>query len=209
MWLAGFLCPGNGSEGAANHGTLSLAGRGPLCSSPGGVIKPWRLLSASGIQVIALDPGGFCGGRAKLYLEELMFPVPIEGGKQPWGQAGEELRSETELKCCLGSLSSPWPYCHSLLNNYMMWNLVRKTSSFLDQRFQDADEKFMEVMYGTKKVSTLLYAPMYGQGPRETWVHCGCGCGLRSQGDVGPAAAVGSGPREMWFRCIPGRALHP
>ncbi|ERE82260.1 endothelin-converting enzyme 1 [Cricetulus griseus] len=38
-----------------------------------------------------------------------------------------------------------------LLNNYMMWNLVRKTSSFLDQRFQDADEKFMEVMYGTKK----------------------------------------------------------
>lgn len=41
----------------------------------------------------------------------------------------------------------------SLLNNYMIWNLVRKTSTFLDQRFQDADEKFMEVMYGTKKVS--------------------------------------------------------
>lgn len=38
----------------------------------------------------------------------------------------------------------------------MIWNLVRKTSSFLDQRFQDADEKFMEVMYGTKKVSLLL-----------------------------------------------------
>ena len=35
----------------------------------------------------------------------------------------------------------------------MIWNLVRKTSSFLDQRFQDADEKFMDVMYGTKKVS--------------------------------------------------------
>lgn len=45
--------------------------------------------------------------------------------------------------------------CPSLLNNYMIWNLVRKTSSFLDQRFQDADEKFMEVMYGTKKVSLL------------------------------------------------------
>lgn len=40
----------------------------------------------------------------------------------------------------------------SLLNNYMIWNLVRKTSPFLDQRFQDAEEKFMEVMYGTKKV---------------------------------------------------------
>lgn len=139
--------------------------------------------------MIALDPGGFCGGRAKLYLEELMFPVCIEGGKQLWGQAGEEPRSETELKCCLGSLSSLWLYCHSLLNNYMMWNLVRKTSSFLDQRFQDADEKFMEVMYGTKKVSTLLYAPVYGQGPRA-------------------AVAVGSGPREMWFHCVPGRALH-
>lgn len=44
----------------------------------------------------------------------------------------------------------------SLLNNYMIWNLVRKTSTFLDQRFQDADEKFMEVMYGTKKVSLFV-----------------------------------------------------
>uniref|UniRef100_A0A8C0QCP9 Endothelin-converting enzyme 1 n=1 Tax=Canis lupus familiaris TaxID=9615 RepID=A0A8C0QCP9_CANLF len=43
-----------------------------------------------------------------------------------------------------------------LLNNYMIWNLVRKTSSFLDQRFQDADEKFMEVMYGTKKASEII-----------------------------------------------------
>lgn len=42
--------------------------------------------------------------------------------------------------------------CCSLLNNYMIWNLVRKTSPFLDQRFQDAEEKFMEVMYGSKKV---------------------------------------------------------
>uniref|UniRef100_A0A8C5Q5W5 Endothelin-converting enzyme 1 n=1 Tax=Leptobrachium leishanense TaxID=445787 RepID=A0A8C5Q5W5_9ANUR len=38
-----------------------------------------------------------------------------------------------------------------ILNNYIMWNIVRKASSFLDQRFQDAEEKFMEVMYGTKK----------------------------------------------------------
>lgn len=43
-----------------------------------------------------------------------------------------------------------------MLNNYMIWNLVRKTSTFLDQRFQDADEKFMEVMYGTKKVSLFV-----------------------------------------------------
>ncbi|XP_069466455.1 endothelin-converting enzyme 1 isoform X3 [Ambystoma mexicanum] len=39
----------------------------------------------------------------------------------------------------------------NLLNNYMMWNVVRKVSSFLDQRFQDVEEKFLEVMYGTKK----------------------------------------------------------
>ncbi|XP_069802980.1 endothelin-converting enzyme 1 isoform X1 [Dendropsophus ebraccatus] len=41
-----------------------------------------------------------------------------------------------------------------ILNNYMMWNLVRKTSLLLDQRFQDAEEKFIEVMYGTKKTCT-------------------------------------------------------
>lgn len=49
--------------------------------------------------------------------------------------------------------------CHSLLNNYMIWNLVRKTSPFLDQRFQDAEEKFMEVMYGTKKVRVEPMTP--------------------------------------------------
>ncbi|KAM5132245.1 endothelin-converting enzyme 1 [Mantella aurantiaca] len=38
-----------------------------------------------------------------------------------------------------------------ILNNYMIWNLVRKTSSLLDQRFQDVEEKFLEVVYGTKK----------------------------------------------------------
>uniref|UniRef100_A0A8B9EWH2 Endothelin-converting enzyme 1 n=1 Tax=Anser cygnoides TaxID=8845 RepID=A0A8B9EWH2_ANSCY len=43
-----------------------------------------------------------------------------------------------------------------LLNNYMIWNLVRKTSPFLDQRFQDAEEKFMEVMYGTKKAEEMI-----------------------------------------------------
>lgn len=57
----------------------------------------------------------------------------------------------------------------------MIWNLVRKTSSFLDQRFQDADEKFMEVMYGTKKVSPLLCMPEYGLSaylmPRRLWEH--------------------------------------
>lgn len=38
-----------------------------------------------------------------------------------------------------------------LLHNYMVMTLVRKTCSLLDRRFQDAEEKFMEIMYGTKK----------------------------------------------------------
>lgn len=40
----------------------------------------------------------------------------------------------------------------SLLNNYMIMKVVRKMVSILDQRFQDAEQRFLEVMYGTKKV---------------------------------------------------------
>lgn len=39
---------------------------------------------------------------------------------------------------------------------------MRKTTGFLDQRFQDADEKLMEIIYGTKKVSLLLCTPKPG-----------------------------------------------
>ncbi|XP_035243838.1 endothelin-converting enzyme 1 isoform X1 [Anguilla rostrata] len=39
----------------------------------------------------------------------------------------------------------------SILNNYMMMKVVRKMVSILDQRFQDAEQRFFEVMYGTKK----------------------------------------------------------
>ncbi|CAI5687042.1 unnamed protein product [Oreochromis niloticus] len=42
----------------------------------------------------------------------------------------------------------------SLLNNYMMMKVVRKMASILDQRFQDAEQRFLEVMYGTKKSCT-------------------------------------------------------
>uniref|UniRef100_A0A8U7P4M0 Endothelin-converting enzyme 1 n=1 Tax=Corvus moneduloides TaxID=1196302 RepID=A0A8U7P4M0_CORMO len=64
-------------------------------------------------------------------------PQPVQRHRCP-GWAG--------MCCCLLTASH-----HSLLNNYMIWNLVRKTSPLLDQRFRDAEEKFMEVMYGTKK----------------------------------------------------------
>ncbi|XP_078523458.1 endothelin-converting enzyme 2 [Lissotriton helveticus] len=42
----------------------------------------------------------------------------------------------------------------SILNNYMMWNLVQKMASSLDTRFESAQEKLLEVLYGTKKSCT-------------------------------------------------------
>uniref|UniRef100_A0A8C1X304 Endothelin-converting enzyme 1 n=1 Tax=Cyprinus carpio TaxID=7962 RepID=A0A8C1X304_CYPCA len=42
----------------------------------------------------------------------------------------------------------------SVLNNYMIMKVVRKMVSILDQRFQDAEQHFLEVMYGTKKSCT-------------------------------------------------------
>ncbi|KAJ6653843.1 hypothetical protein lerEdw1_008640 [Lerista edwardsae] len=42
----------------------------------------------------------------------------------------------------------------SILNNYMIWNLVQKTASSLDQRFETAQEKLVEILYGTKKSCT-------------------------------------------------------
>lgn len=52
------------------------------------------------------------------------------------------------------------PWCHpvlcSILNNYMMWNLVQKTASSLDQRFETAQEKLLETLYGTKKVGAAV-----------------------------------------------------
>ncbi|XP_078010792.1 endothelin-converting enzyme 2 isoform X8 [Phascolarctos cinereus] len=42
----------------------------------------------------------------------------------------------------------------SILNNYLVWNLVQKTASSLDRRFEAAQEKLMETLYGTKKSCT-------------------------------------------------------
>lgn len=43
----------------------------------------------------------------------------------------------------------------SLLNNYMIWNLVQKGASSLDQRFENAQDKLLESLYGTKKVCVV------------------------------------------------------
>lgn len=34
--------------------------------------------------------------------------------------------------------------------------VVRKMVSILDQRFQEAEQRFLEVMYGTKKVGVIV-----------------------------------------------------
>ncbi|XP_032888089.1 endothelin-converting enzyme 2 isoform X2 [Amblyraja radiata] len=50
----------------------------------------------------------------------------------------------------------------SILNNYMMWNLVHKTASTLDQRFENANKKFMETLLGTKKSCTPRWQTCIG-----------------------------------------------
>ncbi|XP_011837326.1 PREDICTED: endothelin-converting enzyme 2 [Mandrillus leucophaeus] len=47
----------------------------------------------------------------------------------------------------------------SILNNYLIWNLVQKTTSSLDRRFESAQEKLLETLYGTKKVGSLTLPP--------------------------------------------------
>ncbi|XP_072496554.1 endothelin-converting enzyme 2 isoform X4 [Notamacropus eugenii] len=44
----------------------------------------------------------------------------------------------------------------SILNNYLVWNLVQKTASSLDRRFELAQEKLMETLYGTKKAEGMI-----------------------------------------------------
>lgn len=38
----------------------------------------------------------------------------------------------------------------------MIWNLVQKGASSLDQRFENAQDKLLESLYGTKKVCVCL-----------------------------------------------------
>ncbi|KAG9348205.1 hypothetical protein JZ751_001940 [Albula glossodonta] len=50
----------------------------------------------------------------------------------------------------------------SLLNNYMIWNLVQKGVSSLDQRFENAQDKLVESLYGTKKSCTPRWQTCIG-----------------------------------------------
>lgn len=57
----------------------------------------------------------------------------------------------------------------SLLNNYMMWTLVQKTVASLDQRFENAQDKLLESLYGTKKVPQVLLLVMLKLLCHSSW----------------------------------------
>ncbi|RVE65304.1 hypothetical protein OJAV_G00134660 [Oryzias javanicus] len=50
----------------------------------------------------------------------------------------------------------------SLLNNYMMWTLVQKSVATLDQRFENAQDRLLESLYGTKKSCTPRWQTCIG-----------------------------------------------
>ncbi|KAF0030986.1 hypothetical protein F2P81_017717 [Scophthalmus maximus] len=50
----------------------------------------------------------------------------------------------------------------SVLNNYMMWTLVQKSVVSLDQRFENAQDKLLESLYGTKKSCTPRWQTCIG-----------------------------------------------
>uniref|UniRef100_A0A3Q2UDK5 Endothelin-converting enzyme 1 n=1 Tax=Fundulus heteroclitus TaxID=8078 RepID=A0A3Q2UDK5_FUNHE len=79
------------------------------------------------------------------YLKEVFTPVTLSESEPVVVYAKEYLQKVSELITNTNK---------SLLNNYMIMKVVRKMVSVLDQRFQDAEQRFLEVMYGTKKSCT-------------------------------------------------------
>uniref|UniRef100_A0A667ZB17 Endothelin-converting enzyme 1 n=1 Tax=Myripristis murdjan TaxID=586833 RepID=A0A667ZB17_9TELE len=79
------------------------------------------------------------------YLNEVFAPVPLNESEPVVVYAKEYLQKVSDLITNTNK---------SLLNNYMIMKVVRKMVSVLDQRFQDAEQRFLEVMYGTKKSCT-------------------------------------------------------
>ncbi|XP_047439160.1 endothelin-converting enzyme 1 isoform X1 [Mugil cephalus] len=79
------------------------------------------------------------------FLTEVFAPVPLNDSEPVVVYAKEYLQKVSDLITKTNK---------SLLNNYMMMKVVRKMVSILDQKFQDAEQRFLEVMSGTKKSCT-------------------------------------------------------
>uniref|UniRef100_A0A4W5L618 Endothelin-converting enzyme 1 n=1 Tax=Hucho hucho TaxID=62062 RepID=A0A4W5L618_9TELE len=79
------------------------------------------------------------------YLTDLFAPVPLNDSEPVVVYAKDYLQKVSDL---IASTNK------SVLNNYMIMKVLRKMVSILDQKFQDAEQRFFEVMYGTKKSCT-------------------------------------------------------
>ncbi|KAK7127685.1 hypothetical protein R3I93_020307 [Phoxinus phoxinus] len=79
------------------------------------------------------------------FLSAVFAPVALNDSEPVVVYAKEYLQEVSEL---ISNANK------SVLNNYMIMKVVRKMVSILDQRFQDAEQRFLEVMYGTKKSCT-------------------------------------------------------
>lgn len=93
----------------------------------------------------------------KFMIKMIIFPMfcgPLPSpAAPPWGRA-----PHFEKRCstwCFSRWRSCCRFASSLLNNYMMWTLVQKGVATLDQRFENAQDKLLESLYGTKKVRLL------------------------------------------------------
>uniref|UniRef100_A0A8K9V295 Endothelin-converting enzyme 1 n=1 Tax=Oncorhynchus mykiss TaxID=8022 RepID=A0A8K9V295_ONCMY len=79
------------------------------------------------------------------YLTDVFAPVPLNDSEPVVVYAKDYLQKVSDL---IASTNK------SILNNYMIMKVLRKMVSILDQKFQDAEQRFFEVMYGTKKSCT-------------------------------------------------------
>uniref|UniRef100_A0A8C5ARM3 Endothelin-converting enzyme 1 n=1 Tax=Gadus morhua TaxID=8049 RepID=A0A8C5ARM3_GADMO len=81
------------------------------------------------------------------YLKDVFAPVELNASEPVVVYAKEFLQ---EVSILIDKTNK------SLLNNYMIMKVVRKMVSVLDRRFQDAEQRFLEVMYGTKKAEHMV-----------------------------------------------------
>ncbi|KAG7274920.1 hypothetical protein CRUP_036813 [Coryphaenoides rupestris] len=79
------------------------------------------------------------------YLSDAFAPVELNSSEPVVVYAKEFLQDVSNLILRTNK---------SLLNNYMVMKVVRKMVSVLDKRFRDTEQRFLEVMYGTKRSCT-------------------------------------------------------
>lgn len=112
---------------------------------------------SSGLAGLPLFIFGSSGAERHRARRRIRPRVPA-AGVRAYQQNGPQVRTTTQgaetarvQPVCLIDLAVSLSVS-SLLNNYMMWTLVQKSVASLDQRFENAQDKLLESLYGTKKV---------------------------------------------------------